>query len=246
MEFAPVLRLTLAHDYYGNAAPPIGVQPSDPLTFDRAGLLLRHTGQHVTIIADKDQPRPTSVRLNLVADSPYIFAVTEGAGWKAIPQMRLPLGADRVGFADLVPEKTETQSQSRYLARLVIDLPADPGSDVRNVTLEFGAVATLWAYYLTGARADTALQVVDLDGEMGFQDLGKHSLPNGKTAQVLRSDRPIPARARPTRQFALQQPGPFGPKTIMPVLPAAGVQFKTVTESDAAARLQSDIFVTLW
>lgn len=246
MEFAPVLRLTLAHDYYGNAAPPIAVQPVDPRAFDRAGLLLRHTGQHVTIIADQDQPRPTRVSLNLIVESTDIFAVTQGADWKAVPHMPVPLGADRVRFSALVPDETEAQFRSRRLARLEIDLPADPASNLRDVTLEFEAVATLWAYYLMGARADAALQVVDPEGEVGFDDLGTQSLPNGKTAQILRSNRPVPARARPTRRFTLQQPGPFGPKTIIPVLPAAGVQFKTVTEPDAAARLQSDIFVTLW
>ena len=246
MDYAPILRLTLTHDYYGNDAAPIGVMPTDPQAFDRDGLLLRHVGRKVTIIADMDQPRPACVSLSLIAQSPDIFALTEGADWKSIPHLRIPLGAKQVEFATLPVKEIEPQTRSRYLARLEIDVPSDNESDVRDIELEFQAVAALWAYYLTGKRADGALQVIDTKGEFGFDNLGAQPLPNGTTAQVLRSDRPVPVRARPNHQFALQQPGPFGPKTLIPVLPAAGVQFKTVTDPDAAARLQSDIFVTLW
>ncbi|TCP40176.1 hypothetical protein [Rhodovulum marinum] len=75
---------------------------------------------------------------------------------------------------------------------------------------------------------------------------GTRALPDGTPARVLRSTRPIAARARPDRAFALQRPGPSGPETVIPVLPAAGTSFRPADEPGGAARLQSDIFVTLW
>ena len=251
MGYAPILRLTLAHDYYDDALPPIAAAPTEPAGFARAGLLLRQSGGVVTVIAEEGAARPEALQLTLLAASPDLFAVTEGADWRAVPHVTLgPQAEDYrfaallpTGFAGLAPPPGEPQDRARLLARLTIALPAE---GARDVSLAFDAVAALWAYHLTGARSDGDLQIVDALGAVAFDDLGLHPLPGGTRAKVLRSAAPVPARARPSQRFALQRPSPFGPETLIPVLPAAGIQFKPVTEPGAAARLQSDIYVTLW
>ncbi len=251
MGYAPILRLTLTHDYYGDTPAPISAQPSEPAGFTRAGLMLRQNGSVVTVITEEGAARPDALRLTLQATSPDLFAVTEGADWRGVPHLGLNLGAEAFrfaellpsGFAGLAPRPSEPQDRARLLVRLTIALPAD---GARDVTLAFDAVSALWAYHLTGARSDGDLQIVDAAGAVAFDDLGLQPLPGGTRAKVLRSTAPVPARARPSQRFTLQRPSPFGPETLIPVLPAAGIQFKPVTEPGAAARLQSDIYVTLW
>ncbi|TCM86131.1 hypothetical protein [Rhodovulum steppense] len=241
--YAPILSLKLAHTYYGVDRVPVAVMPADPAGFDRAGLLLRWRGVEAVVLADRADDRPASVTLDLVAEAPQLFAVTRGADWNEVSLLEIPAGIDDVAYVDLFRAGKISQMVSKRLARAEIALPQEGG---REVTLRFDAVDALWAYVVTGGESGSGFSVFDPTGKVEFDALGPRTLPDGTAAHVLRSAVPIAARARPPERFALQRPGPFGPETVIPVLPAAGTGFRNPDEPGGAACLQSDIFVTVW
>ncbi|MGC9419218.1 MAG: hypothetical protein ACP5EN_09650 [Rhodovulum sp.] len=243
MEFAPVLTLTLSHGFYGDAPPPLALRPTDPQAFRRAGLILRQAGATAAVLAETGDDRPDAVDLALAPNDPAVLAVTRGADWSAVPVLEIGPGIDSVAFADTPAAETLPRGPRGDLARLRIALP---GGGARALTLRFDAVEALWAYVVTGAEVADGLSVVDQAGAVAFEELPPRVLPDGTAARVLRSTRAIPARARPAQRFTLQRPGPFGPETVIPVLPAAGTSFRHAEEPGDAARLQSDIFVTVW
>jgi len=243
MDYAPILTLTLSHAYYGGGRPPVSVVPEGARGFDRAGLLMRRIGGRSVVLADNAQERPEALALVLEAETPEVLAVTRGADWTRMPRFAFGLGQDDVVYDEVPVAAEAARGMSRRLAVLDVALPE---AGAREITLRFGAVGALWAYVVLGAERDAALEVVDPAGAIAFEDLGARDLPDGTPARVLRSAAPIEARARPTEKFALQRPGPFGPETVISVLPAAGTGFRPSDEPGDGARLQSDIYVTLW
>jgi hypothetical protein len=159
-------------------------------------------------------------------------------------QLDMPEGSDALGYGPARPIAGKSPSPMARLARLRVALSDDAA---RTVTLRFEAVEALWAYHVTGNGNRDGLHVVDPAERITFSHQGTRALPDGREAQIIRSDQPLPARARPTQRFMLQRASAFGPETLIPVLPAAGMMFKPIPEEEgAAARLQSDIYVTLW
>ncbi|MGC3939761.1 hypothetical protein ACOTTU_18295 [Roseobacter sp. EG26] len=246
MGYSEILRLTLNHAYFGNDVPPLSVSPSDPRAFDLAGCLLRQRGAVTLILLDDDlEERPTHVALTLSAQTPQVIEVTRDAVWGAAVPLTVSLQADTVRLSD-APAPLASENARCFetsLAHLEIEIPT---TGRRDVTFSLEAIDALWAYHLTGADGLEGLEIIDSAGDVTFEDLGLRELPDGRPVRVIRSTQALAARARPDQRFALQKTGPFGPETLIAVLPAARSPFKPITEADASMRLQSDIFVTLW
>ena len=238
------VELTLEHGYYAPAAAPLVVRPADPRAFDRAGLLLRQSGARVLIVSeDGNRDLPASVTLDLDAANSDVISVTSGGDWRRVPLVTLPEEGDRIE-ADLGLAAPEAQVPGRMrLAQIAVPLAPEKG---RKITLAFAPVASHWAYHVIGPGSDD-VRVEDPEGEVDFDAVGVADLPDGTSARVIRSRAPLPARARPEHRFSLSRPGPFGPRTLIPVLPAPKPQFAHVPGPDGSdAIIQSDVYVTIF
>ncbi|WP_300019840.1 hypothetical protein [uncultured Roseobacter sp.] len=245
MAYAEILRLSLRHAYFGSGVPPLSVAATDAQGFGRAGCLLRKRGAVVHVLADEAEARPDAVQLTVTAQSDHVMQVTRGVVWGRGAAVAAPLQVAEVGLPDAgdAPPSDAPRTLGADICVLEIDLPAE---GLRDLTLSLEAVESHWAYHLVGMRDLDGLEVIDSAGEMRFEDLGLLDLPDGRPARVIRTAEALAARARPGERFALQKSGAFGPETLVSVLPAATPPFKPIPESGAPARLQSDIFVTLW
>ena len=244
MTWGAIAQLRLEHDYYAPNMPPVTVRPSDAAGFDKAGLLLRQMGPKVLIVAEEDNTDlPESVSLDLDVQNTDVIALTEGADWTNVPQIGLPGHLDHALLSAAGPSEVPQPAASRKLAQVSIGLV--PGS-LRRMTLRCEAVASHWAYHVTGPGSDEVI-IEDSEGEVEFDPLGAVDLPDGTPAHVIRTRSALPARARPLQRFSLSRPGPFGPRTLIPVLPAPQPLFTSVPAPDGAgALIQSDIYVSIF
>ncbi|WP_300038602.1 hypothetical protein [uncultured Roseobacter sp.] len=244
MTWAAIAQLRLVHDYYAPNMPPVTVRPADPTAFDKEGLLLRQMGPRVLVVAEEDNTElPESVTLDLDVQNPDVIALTEGASWTHVPQIGLPLHLDNAQLSAAGPSDVPQPPSSRKLAQVSIGLSA---GSLRRMTLRCEAVASHWAYHVTGPGSEEVV-IEDTEGAVLFDALGAVDLPDGTPAHVIRSRDALPARARPLQRFSLSRPGPFGPRTLIPVLPAPQPLFTTVPTPDGAgALIQSDIYVSIF
>lgn len=244
MGWSVVIEVLLEHEYYAPNTPPVTVSPSDVTAFARAGLLLRQSGARCLVLADDDDTDlPASVSLDLDVQGSEVILVTQGGDWTNVPQIMLHAGTDQ---ATLGPETTSTLPQTpghMRLAQVIADLT--PGAQ-RNLVVKFAAMSSHWAYHVIGPDNEDVV-IEDPEGAVQFDPLGTVDLPDGTPARVIRSRDALPARARPTQRFSLSRPGPFGPRTLIPVLPAPQPLFATVPAPDGAgALIQSDIYVSIF
>lgn len=238
------LSVALAHDYYGNAPIPLRLLPADPGEFDRRGFILRRQANRFLVIGEIGDEMPERLTFDVIATDPEVFSVTRHAEWGQVLRLTVESGTDEMAFGPTTTARGALRNRMERIAQVAIDMT---GEDAREVTLRFETVEALWAYHVVGPGSRDDLLIVDTSKIVSFQSQGRRRLPDGTEAQVIRSDNPLPARARPSQKFMLQRPSAFGPETLIPVLPAAGKMFKPIPEEEgAAARLQSDIYVTLW
>lgn len=248
MSYRIAISLRIAHDYWGDDTIPLQIRPSDPGGFRRLDLLSKPSPAQIDIIADEDEIQDSqAINLDVVASDPNIYALTDGADWAQVPLVDLTnVTSDREVSLSDVPIHTDAARQpGDPLLRVNLSIPAE---GTHFVTLRLSAVSTLWAYHVTGNKVDDPLQVIDKNNGLSFEDLGKSALPDGDMARIFRSSQPIPLRYRPDASFTLEarQDPPFDPITLIPVLPAAGVNLRPTPDPAAGAPLQSDIFVSLW
>ena len=242
------LTLRIAHDYWGDDTIPLQIKPGNPDAFRKLGLLAKPSPARIDIIADDDVFDATqTISFDVITSDPNIIVVTDGADWGRLPQVDLTqvsTNAD-VTLSDVPIHTDATRYPGDPLLRVNLRVPAE---DTHQITLRLSAVSTLWAYHVTGNKVDDPLQVIDNNNGSSFEDLGKTALPDGSMARIFRSTQPIPLRYRPNASFALEtrQDPPFDPITLIPVLPAAGVNLRPTPDPAAASPLQSDIFVSLW
>lgn len=242
------LTLQIAHEYWGDENVPLEIVPHDPKHFSRLGLLAKRSPARLDVIAETaDLTTPQTLIFDVIARDQTLLAVTAGPDWATTPHIdltHLSENAD-ISLTDVLNDTDSARMPGDPLLRVALKVPVD---DTRLVTLHLSAVAALWAYHVTGSKVDDPLQIIDANNEFSFNDLGKTLLPDGTSARVLRSDAPIAMRYRSSNRFTLQvqQDPPFDPITLIPVLPAAGVNLRPTTDPAAAASLQSDIFISLW
>ncbi len=246
MAYRRALSLQIAHEYWGNETIPLQIRPNDPQHIAKLGLLSRSSPACIDIISDDEVfDTPQTITVDVIASNPNMTALTDGPDWAQLPVIDLTEVASNseIALAD-VPMRTDaTRNPGDPLLRINLNIPRE---GTLLITLRLSAVSALWAYHVTGNRVQDPLQVIDSNNISSFEDLGESPLPDGSIARVFRSTTSIPLRHRPDTSFALeaQQDPPFDPITLIPVLPAAGVNLRPAP--DAATALQSDIFVSLW
>lgn len=244
MRWVVLIELDLLHDFYAPDAPPVTARAADPNVFDREGLLLRQTDGRVFVLAEEDNvDLPDAVTIDLVVQDTDLLAVTAAANWTHVPQLVLGEKAEDVRLThDVAAQMLQTPGRLR-LAQVTAALTA---GTKRKVTAQFSAVASHWAYHVIGP-GNTDVMVQDPDGAVSFEAIGPVNLPDGRPAHVIRSRDALPARARPGQRFILQRPGPFGPRTVIPVLPAPQPIFAQAPSPDGTgAIIQSDIYVSIF
>lgn len=239
--YREILRLRMTHSYYQADLIPLEIVPADPHLFQTQCLLLRRQGTDYLVVSDSDE-LPETIEFIILAKAPEIMAVTVGANAKERPVINAPIGQDVVQLDPLFGS-----SGLQTLGKCALSLlRVAPATDGRLVKVEFDAPHAHWAYHIVGDGSDN-VTVEDPDGDVIFDHIGSKHLSDGRRAHVLRSRKALPARARPTQLFSLKSPGPFGPKTLIPVLPAAGPDFVSVHVTETAQTLvQSDIYVSIF
>ncbi|MFV0299868.1 MAG: hypothetical protein ACK5IP_03125 [Paracoccus sp. (in: a-proteobacteria)] len=231
-----LIRLRLVHGYDDPGHPALRVvAPS--------GVMLRQLGGEVEVFLSERQEMPAQVSLSLLWQSVEFCLVTEGYDWSGVPV--LVVGADRDRLVFGTDPVLQTLPRGRGDRRVLqLDIAVTEGAR-RDIRLDFEAVATHWAYHLTGRGLRDDIRIVDRGNRVRFDDLGVETLPDGTPARVLRSAEPLALCARPPQRFALQYEGQFGPVVLVPALPAAGVNIRPLADGGGDGRLQSDIYVTL-
>lgn len=244
MAWGIVVEILLQHDYYAPSMPPLLAKPSDVTTFARAGFLLRQSGARILVLAeDEETDLPATLSLDLEVQNTDVVMVSEGADWLHVPHIVIGADSAEASLADAVLTETPQVPGHTLLARVTVDLTPQTK---REVTLRFAARTSHWAYHVIGPDNDDVL-IEDSEGAIAFDRLGRIDLPDGTPAQVIRSRDALPARARPPQRFTLSRPGPFGPRTLIPILPAPQPLFATVPTPDGTGALvQSDIYVSIF
>lgn len=244
MRWVVLIELDLLHDFYAPDAPPVTARAADPEAFDREGLLLRQTDGRVFVLAEEaNVDLPDWVVIDLTVRDVDLLAVTASARWTQVPQLVLAAGHEAIALTDDTPaEVLQTPGRLR-LAQVTAALTV---GTKRKVTAQFSAVASHWAYHVIGP-GNMDVMVQDPEGAVSFETIGAVDLPDGRPAHVIRSRDALPARARPGQRFSLQRPGPFGPRTVIPVLPAPQPIFAQAPSPDGTgAIIQSDIYVSIF
>lgn len=248
MSYHIAASIRINHGFWDDEVPPLRIAPSDPRMFSRLGLLAKPSAARIDVIAETDAfTEPAIITFDVVATSHDVLAVTGSVNWATLPHLMLAadLDAPIVPYADVVMDHAPNRLPGDPLLRMSVAIAA---TGTREITLLMPTVAPLWAYHFTGEKAKDALQILDPSDTHQFEDLGERALTEGLSARVLRSTAPIALAYRSPARFkleALQDP-PFDPITLIPVLPAAGINMRPADDPAAAQHLQSDIFVSLW
>ncbi len=238
------VELTLEHDYYTPNMPPVTVLPAQSAAFGKAGLLMRQSGARVFLLAEDDNTDvPETITLDLETQNNDVVSVTHGADWRFVPQLNFGLDRDvAVLETGTALEVMQVPGHTR-LAQITVT--PQVGAK-RDLTARFRAMSSHWAYHVIGPGSEDVV-IEDPEGEVEFEPMGFVDLPDGTAARVIRSRAALAARARPGQRFSLSRPGPFGPRTLIPVLPAPQPLFASVPNPDGAgAILQSDIYVSIF
>ncbi|XCN73110.1 MAG: hypothetical protein Q3M24_23045 [Candidatus Electrothrix aestuarii] len=120
-------------------------------------------------------------------------------------------------------------NHARYPAQpavlnFVISITKETYKEPKEYLIHCASRKTYWKYYLLGELADHEAEIIDLKGEINFQNAG-HQFPfPGRTAMVFYSTEPIPLEERPNRQFQLRQSGNNGNKVLIKRLPNASIE----------------------
>lgn len=244
MGWTVLIEMVLEHAYYAPNMPPVTVWPQDRKDFDAAGLMLRQSGARIFVLAeDGNYDLPGEVSFDLAPQNNDVISVTLGGDWKHIPMIDLPAGQDSAALDPDAPPAVPQRLGAPLLARVRVAIT--PAAQ-RTVRVSFEAVASHWAYHVIGPGSEDVM-IEDSEGTIAFEPVGVEALPDGTPARVIRSNAALPARARPSQRFSLSRPGPFGPRTLIPVLPAPQPLFAKVPGPDGAgAIIQSDIYVSIF
>ncbi len=239
--FQEVLRLVLRHGYYDPEPIPVTVVQDDAGLFMASGLVIRASDWGWHILTDRDD-FPEEITLDLVAKRSDLLTVTQGAQWQRVPIIEALIDDD---FPVLDTDSPPTLPRDPKGALVLAHLRVALNEVARVIELRFMPILAHWAYHIVGEGAEVS-EVYDPDGVVEFAALPSTTLPDGRPVTVLCSTRALPARARAPYRFALRIPGPFGPQTLIPVLPAPGPDFVSLADPGSATpRVQSNIYVSI-
>lgn len=230
--------ITLHHEFYGDAVPPIRLVP---LPSAKGQLVRLHRAQDgaYTVLQSSGLHRSAEMAFLLLADDPVLRALQGLPAANDWWRIEVPQGATTVGPAGLGTEPRDPAAGGTVLGRLDLT-PGDSGA--RDVTVTLPTLAVAWIYVVIGAPADAA--VTSDDGSVPFSRAPDRVLPDGRTAAVFRSDAPIPMTRTPRETYRLTGTDPAGtPLSI--TLPAASPRQLTAGAGGQQGVPQAEIFVAL-
>lgn len=218
--YSELLRLQVHHRYFSQPGTGLHLRPVAPQVFARNDLLLRRDGANWLVLGPQTD-RPELVELCLQLEDTKLVAITQGADWQTLPQLALTLDRDDWDFADPALQGgapvRRAIGDTTTLAHLTVTLDPEAARDLR---LHINPVQVQWNYVVQGGDPLKGLSIHDPQEAVSFEPPADTELPNGARVRMLRSVESISAAARPPQRFALQQDGDFGPRTLIPVLPA--------------------------
>ncbi|MEL6679933.1 MAG: hypothetical protein AAFQ51_14595 [Pseudomonadota bacterium] len=248
MRIARFFSLTLRHRFWGGRPPPLHVVPVRETADGIAalgGVIKAVPGGLICGVPEGADPASLDMPLpfDVVATDPVVASVTEGLG---------TLGRAPIFPVTVVPQATDTVRLSSDSAETLVTRPdvvarllvtADAAGRELSASVEFDSVARIWTYNVIGGDAGVPLSVRDTAGAVRFEAAAERTLPTGAVARCFRSADPIRLRERPEERFELVSEGPFGPRTLVPLLPAPAPT--ALRKDPASGAITSDIYVTL-
>lgn len=125
--------------------------------------------------------------------------------------------------ADDIVTNTQEEINIPLFGRIILTLTPDL---LPFYEISFAARETHWCYFLMSDNLAALTKPLILDGKSDVQFSGPQqiTLPDGKTAQVFISDRPVPLSQRPRHTFRLVAGNDDEQRTIIPVLPSPDIQ----------------------
>ena len=247
MGYEVAVDLSVRHEFWGEATPPLQFAAADPAALRRAGLVLRTGDARALIAAPSDgEGLPSRIGLDLLTGDVGLISLTQGWRAEEVPVFTAgPEAAeDGIRLTGTPESLLPRHPGDRRLCRVELALAADRFPLRAKVSCE--TVEALWAYHVVGKGGSDPIRIVDDAGGISFDDLGEETLPNGRRARVLRSSAPVPMRLRTPVRLRLQQdqPPPYEPEILIPVLPAGGTNLRPVPGGASVGILQSDIYVS--
>lgn len=109
--------------------------------------------------------------------------------------------------------------------------------------IHFKTRETLWRYYLLGPDRQRPLSIIDKNNTCHFRQVGRESLPDGRTALTFLSTELLPLTQRSDCIFQLKEHGDGGEKVLIRRLPAASPNQQRHEVIDGQTMAVSDIFI---
>ncbi|MEL6125752.1 MAG: hypothetical protein AAFR57_05050 [Pseudomonadota bacterium] len=242
--------VTVRHAYWGEEVPPLTLVPGRKFAGQIAalgGVIRPRPGGLICGVpegaGDLDETLTQPMEIDMVATDPMVEMVTDEAmGPGTVPIFTVTCVSDETDTTRLSLETAQAVTGGfSAFARLLVT--AEPEGRDLSASVEFAAVARIWTYNVTGGDASAKLAVQDPAGAASFDRIADRRLPNGTTARCFRSHDAIHLNRRPPERFELVSEGPFGPRTIVPILPTPT---PTALRKDPdSGQLTSDIYVNL-
>ena len=270
MRFAPLVSVTVEHDYFADGtAHGLELRP-DAGTAKRLAArryAWRADRSHLTIATDSANPPPddeadTPFRFLARVTDPLLTEASEPFLSNSPKILRLSM-ADRVqepdgrwrlhagdyaaakGLEDPAPDTTPHPAVPERRALFELALTAPPEADrPMNCVIRLASRQVFWTYLVQGTAARGALSIVDADGAHNFDALGEAQISGNHTAQVFRSTAPLALAERPPYRFQLREQGSVAERVLIRRLPSAGSRFRPIPGRTGPA-MQAEIFVNI-
>jgi hypothetical protein len=242
--FGLLFRLNVLHDYLGGAQVPIRIEPDTAtaklthaadlrmkVQYGRADILCVDDR---TDLADFAEDGALTFVFRLLAEDPALIGITDTLADSRNSLFVLDSGLRAPGplhdtqtlaaddLRSLKPDDLITAADVLRPPLAIVRMRVAIDSSDAVYSVRFGASARYWTYHVMGGAPDSNFTIHDTVGDIGFNLLGPRAMADGRLATSFRSSDPIAYRARPGPRFELLGDGPFGPRVVLPVLPAAG------------------------
>lgn len=231
-------RITLRHDFFGDATPPIRLMPL-PAAGQRPVRLHRFQDGVYAVFQPAGMHRSGQLAFLLLADDPVLLQLQDLPVATDLWRFDVPQDETAVDVRDAHPEPRDPTARSNAVARLVLT-PAKDG--VRDLTVTLPTRAVDWVYVVIGAPDDAS--IASSDGTVLFQREADRVLPSGATAAVYRSGVPVPLTRNASDSYVLTGTGTDG-RAISLNLPSSSPDSLKPGDVGQQGAVQAEMVVTL-
>ena len=122
-------------------------------------------------------------------------------------------------------------------------LSPQPLDGQRRFHISFASSASFWKYYLMDELAKRSLYIADQDNGIEFEDVGLTSLPENRSARMLRSKQAIPMNERPGQRLQLRENTSTRDTLLIKRLPNASISQIHAEAVDGKLENISEIYI---